>query len=55
MYPEWVKGSRQTGELIEWVYKKIDRCVNLEWVAASTRTGEGLEDIRMTNRVGDRV
>ena len=42
MYPEWVKGSRRSGELIEWVYKKIDRCVNLEWVAVSRLTGESL-------------
>ena len=51
---DW-RGSRWTGELILRVYKKMYNSVNLEWVAASTRTGEGLEDIRMTNRVGDRV
>ena len=42
-------------ELILRVYKKMYMCVNLEWVAASTRTGKVLEDIRMTNRVGDKV
>ena len=49
------RGSGQTCEFILRVYKKMYMCVNLEWVAASTQTGEGLEDIRMTNRVGDRV
>ena len=53
MYPEWVKGSRRSGELIEWVYKKIDRCVNQEWVAGSRLTGEGLyRQLTIDSRAG---
>ena len=37
--------SGWTRELIGRVYKKIDMCVNLEWVAGSRWTGEGLNGI----------
>ena len=53
MYLEWVKGSRRSGELIEWVYKKIDRCVNLERVAGFRLTGEGLyRQLTIDSRAG---
>ena len=32
-------------ELILRVYKKMYMCVNLEWVAGSRRTGEGLDGL----------
>ena len=34
-----------TSELIVRLYKKIDMCDNLEWVAGSGQTGEGLDGI----------
>ena len=53
MYLEWVKGSRRSGELIEGLYKKIDRRVNLERVAGFRLTGEGLyRQLTIDSRAG---
>ena len=39
---DW-RGWEWTSEAIVRVHKKIDICVNLEWVAGSRRTGKGLD------------
>ena len=38
-------GGGQNGIVRVRVYKKIDMCVNLEWVAGCRRTGHGLDGL----------
>ena len=46
-------GFKRSGELIKMVYKKIHICANLEWVAGSRLTGEGLyRQLTIDSRAG---